>query len=124
MFVIEPEDVADERVVQCPKGGFVSYRYLLESERMGFGLHKTVIPAGDWQHWHYKRHKEACFCISGRGLIKEAATGKVTEIYPGCCYVLDNHDDHYFRATSTVVLVSVFNPPCTGLEVHDESGSY
>ena len=114
MFVIEPKDVRNEREVHCPKGGFISYRYILESQKMGFGLHKTEIPAGEWNHWHYKKHLEA----------KEAATGKVTEVYPGCCYVLDQHDDHFFRAITQVTLISVFNPPCTGKEVHDESGSY
>lgn len=124
MYVIEPSDVNNERRVECPSGGFVSYRYILKSQKMGFGLHKTEIPAGDWNHWHYRKHLEACYCISGRGLIKEAATGKVTEVYPGCCYVLDQHDDHFFRAITQVTLISVFNPPCTGKEVHDESGSY
>ncbi len=124
MYVIQPCDVDDERRVQCPNNGFISYRYLLESEGMGFGLHRTVIPAGDWQHWHYKRHLEACYCISGFGMLKNALTGEVSEVYPGCCYVLDAHDDHFFRATSEVTLISVFNPPCTGKEVHDESGSY
>jgi L-ectoine synthase len=124
MFVIEPRDVSTERRVHCPKGGFVSFRYLLASEKMGFGLHKTIIPVGDWNHCHYKNHLEACYCIEGRGLLKDASTGEVTEIYPGCCYVLDQHDDHFFRATTQVTLISVFNPPCTGKEVHDENGSY
>jgi L-ectoine synthase len=125
MFVIKNEDVAGtKREVHCPKGGFVSFRYLLKRDGMGFGLHRTEIPKGDWQHWHYTHHNEACYCVSGSGLLKEAATGKIYSIEPGVCYVLNNHDDHFFKALTDVVLISVFNPPVTGSEVHREDGSY
>jgi L-ectoine synthase len=125
MFVVTNKQIAGtEREVHCPRGGFVSFRYLLQSDGMGFGLHRTEIPKGKRQHWHYKRHREACYCIQGRGLLTDAATGKIYEIVPGTCYVLNNHDDHYFQATEDVVLISVFNPPCTGFEVHGEDGSY
>lgn len=125
MFVIKNKDVAGtSREVRCPNGGFVSFRYILKSENMGFGLHRTEIPKGEMQHWCYKRHLEACYCVSGRGILTDAATGLVHEILPGHCYVLDRHDDHFFQAIEDVVLISVFNPPCTGSEVHDENGSY
>ena len=125
MFVVKNEDVVGaRRVVNCPRGGFVSFRYLLDSDGMGFGLHRTEIPKGDAQHWHYKRHREACYCISGLGFLTDAATGRTHEIKPGVCYVLDKNDDHYFRAVQDTVLISVFNPPCFGNEVHDETGSY
>jgi L-ectoine synthase len=125
MKITSAEAVKDtNREVHCPNGGFISYRMLLESDGMGFGLHKTVIPKGPKQHWHYKHHKEACYCIQGRGYLTDAATGNVFEIVPGKCYVLDKHDDHYFQAVEEVVLISVFNPPVTGREVHDETGSY
>ena len=124
MVVITNESATENRTVKCPKGGFVSIRYLIQDDGMGFGLHRTEIPKGDWQHWHYKRHREACYCVSGNGLLKRADTGTVFEIKPGTCYVLNNYDDHYFRALTDVVLISVFNPPVTGREVHDESGSY
>lgn len=125
MNVIRVDNLKDtDREVHCPRGGFVSYRALIASDGMGFSLHKTVIPAGDPQHWHYKRHKEACYCISGRGYLTDNATGQVHEILPGTIYVLDNHDDHQFVAITEVVLISVFNPPVTGQEVHDDDGSY
>jgi len=113
-----------EREVQCPRGGFISYRVLLASDGMGFGLHKTFVPKGDRQHWHYRHHKEACYCIAGRGYLTDAATGEVHEITPDTIYVLDKHDDHYFQAVDDVVLISVFNPPVKGREVHGEDGSY
>lgn len=110
--------------VACPDGGFVSYRYLLAKDGMGFSLHKTVIPKGEQRHWHYTNHLEACFCVSGKGLLTDLETGLVHKIEPDTCYALDNHDDHLFQALEDTVLISVFNPPVTGTEVHREDGSY
>lgn len=125
MKVIGPRHIAGtSREVHCPKGGFVSYRYLLASDGMGFSLHRTEIPKGPPQHWHYKHHKEACYCISGGGTLTNLKTREWFTIVPGVCYVLDNHDDHTFEALQDTVLISVFNPPVTGAEVHGPDGSY
>lgn len=113
-----------DREVHCPKGGFVSFRYLLAKDGMGFSLHRTEIPQGPPQHWHYKNHLEACYCISGGGIITNLKTGDWHVVVPGTCYVLDEHDDHTFEARQDTVLISVFNPPVTGVEVHNEDGSY
>lgn len=124
MLVITNDYAKFARSVQCPRGGFESIRYLVADDNMGFSLHRTEIPKGDWQHWHYKNHLEACYCVSGKGYLKDAETGEVYEIVPGTCYVLNNHDDHFFKAVTDVVLISVFNPPVKGKEVHQEDGSY
>jgi L-ectoine synthase len=125
MKVINLKDVIrSKQDVHCPNGGFISYRYLLERDNMGFGLCKTMIPRNDAQHWHYENHLEACFCISGYGILTNLETGDEFEIVPDTCYVLDNHDDHEFRAITDVVLISIFNPPLTGKEVHNKDGSY
>lgn len=113
-----------EREVHCPNDGFTSLRYLLERDGMGFSLHITKIPKGPPQHWHYKHHLEACYCISGGGTLTDLKTGKWWTIYPGVLYALDQHDDHTFEALDDTVLVSVFNPPVTGAEVHGPDGSY
>jgi len=112
------------RAVECPKRGFISYRYLLEGDGMGFSLHKTMIPRGDVQHWHYKKHFEACFCVSGLAILTNEETQEAFYIKPDSCYVLDKHDKHTFRAITDTVLISVFNPPVKGTEVHQEDGSY
>lgn len=104
--------------------GFTSYRIVLAKDNMGFSVHKTVIPKGDELHWHYKNHLETCYCIQGEGLLKNLDTGEEFVITPDVVYSLDNHDNHTFRALSDVVLISVFNPPVTGNEVHKEDGSY
>lgn len=116
--------IGTEREVRCPNGGFTSYRALLERDGMGFSLHKTVIPKGPPQHWHYKNHLEACYCVSGGGTLTSLDTGERWLIRAGKLYVLDQHDNHTFQAHSETVLISVFNPPVKGGEVHREDGSY
>lgn len=124
MKIIKTSELNKERVVKCPKGGFVSNRILLESDNMGYSLTKTVIPPGETQHWHYKDHLESCYCISGRAEIKDLATGQVHLIEPDVTYVLDKHDDHEFTAFEETTLICVFNPPLSGKEVHEADGSY
>lgn len=112
------------RDVRCPSGGFRSLRLLLDRDGMGFSLHKTMIPKGPPQHWHYSNHLEACFCIAGFGILTDLATGERHAIVPDTIYVLDKHDDHTFEALEDTILISVFNPPVVGNEVHRADGSY
>lgn len=113
-----------EREVSCPHEGFTSYRFLLKKDNMGFGLHKTFIPKGEPQHWHYKNHLEACYCLSGLGIIENVSTGETFEIKKDVLYVLDKNDEHMFQSIEDVELICVFNPPLTGNEVHNKDGVY
>ena len=125
MRVIRFEELAGTaREVRCPQGGFTSIRAILAQDGMGFSVHKTVIPVGVAQHWHYTHHLEACYCISGRGLLTNLTTGVYHAITPDTLYVLDQHDDHTFEALAPTVLLSIFNPPVVGGEVHQADGSY
>lgn len=124
MKVIKVSELPAEQVVECPKGGFVSRRLLLERDGMGYTMTHTTIPPNGRQRWHYTQHLESCYCVSGKGLLTDAVTGQYWAIAPGTTYALDKHDDHYFEALEETVLICVFNPPLTGREVHDESGAY
>lgn len=124
MKVINTNDLPQERIVSCPKGGFVSNRILLMSDNMGYTMTKTVIPVNGRQFWHYKNHFESCYCVSGKGILTNAITNETFEIKPDVTYVLDKNDPHYFEALEEVTLICVFNPPLTGQEVHQEDGSY
>jgi quercetin dioxygenase-like cupin family protein len=125
MKVINTADLSGTaREVKCPKGGFISNRILLESDGMGYSMTKTVIPVNGQQRWHYKHHLESCYCVSGKGLLTNEATGQYWAIAPDMTYVLDNHDPHTFEALEEVTLICVFNPPLIGSEVHQEDGSY
>jgi L-ectoine synthase len=39
-------------------------------------------------------------------------------------YLLNGHEHHRVTAVTDLHTVCVFNPPCTGREVHDEHGAY
>ncbi|GIP33172.1 ectoine synthase [Paenibacillus sp. J2TS4] len=101
-----------------------SRRLLLRRDGMGFSLHDTIIKAGTETFIWYKNHVEAVYCIEGEGEIELQESGKVYPLKPGTVYALDGHEKHYLRATKDMRMVCVFNPPCTGREVHDEEGTY
>lgn len=103
--------------------GFVSNRYVLAKDNMGYTMTKTVVQPGV-HHWHYKNHLESCYCVSGSGRLINQANGDMHDIEPDTTYVLDNHDPHIFQCLEVVTLICVFNPPLTGNEIHEEDGSY
>lgn len=111
-----------ERAVRFTGG--ISFRPLIASDGMGFSLHKTVIPKGKPNMWHYPNHLEACYCIKGKGILRSLDDYSEHLITPDTIYVLDNHDKHTFEALEDTVLISVFNPPVDGDEKHDKKGSY
>lgn len=101
-------------------GNGLSHRLLVEADGMGFALAHTVVAAGTCSKLQYRRHLEACYCISGKGEII-AADGSVRQIIePGVLYALDKHDAHTLIATSgdDMHLISVFSPPIRGDEKH------
>lgn len=104
--------------------GGLSHRILTEKDAMGFTITKTIIPKGGPYHWHYKHHLEACYCIKGKGEIHDLKSGMKHLITPDVTYVLNDHDDHEFEALEDTILISVFNPPLTGMETHDKEGNY
>ena len=101
-----------------------SVRLLLKEDQMGFSFHITTITAGTETKMWYKHHLESVFCIEGTGSIQDLASGKSYAIEPGVIYALDRHDRHILKADTELKFACVFNPPCTGQEVHDEDGAY
>lgn len=123
MKVINEQNLkGTERDVKFKEGR--SIRMILERDKMGYSFHKTIIPKGKKGLWHYKNHKESCYCIQGRGILTNLETEESFDIKVGCIYLLDNHDKHTFEALEDVVLISVFNPPVKGNEIHQKDGSY
>lgn len=104
--------------------GGTSFRTVLKKDGLGFAMMETRIDKGGPYKWHYKNHQEACFCVSGEGILHDLVTGEKSEIKPGVTYLVDEHQPHHFIAKTDVVLISVFNPPLTGMESHDVDGSY
>jgi L-ectoine synthase len=125
MLIKYLRDIMDtDKEVRCPDNGFTSYRYLLESDNMGFSLTRTFIPIGKEQIWHYKNHLEACYCISGMGTLTNLGNGEKFKIYPGVMYALDKNDKHSFQAIKPVELICIFNPPLKCNEIHNGERSY
>ena len=104
--------------------GWHSVRLLLKDDRMGFSFHITTIYEGAELPMHYQNHLESVYCVAGEGSIEDVTTGEVHPIRPGVMYALDKNDRHVLRAATEMTMACVFNPPLTGLEVHDESGAY
>jgi L-ectoine synthase len=111
-----------ERDVEAPT--WRSRRLVLAREKVGFSLHETVLYAGTETKMWYANHIEAVLCVEGRGELVDHETGETHVIRPGTMYLLDGHEHHTLRAHTDVRTVCVFNPPCTGREVHDENGVY
>ncbi|MCU0756824.1 MAG: ectoine synthase [Xanthomonadales bacterium] len=103
---------------------WTSRRLLLKDDRMGFSLHDTLIKAGTETPMWYQNHLEAVYCIAGEGEIETLDDGKRYPIGPGTVYALDRHDRHVLRARTELRMVCVFNPPLTGKETHNASGTY
>lgn len=106
------------------KGTWLSRRFLLKKDGMGFSFHETIIFAGTQTYLWYKNHLEAVYCVGGKGEIEDLATGEIHPITDGTMYALNNHDKHYLRATEDMRMICVFNPPLVGREDHAEDGSY
>lgn len=114
-----------DQTERCVKSkNWQSTRLLLASDNMGFSFHITTIYANTETHMHYKNHLESVYCISGKGEIRDLATGETHPITPGTIYILNNNDKHILWAHEELSLACVFNPPVTGQEVHDSSGAY
>lgn len=123
MIVRRLEDIrGTDRDVEAPT--WRSRRFVLAADGVGFSLHDTVLHAGTVTEMWYRNHIEAVYCIEGEGTLEDRGTGEVHRIEPGTMYLLDDHDKHTLTALTDLRMVCVFNPPCTGQEVHDEEGVY
>ncbi len=125
MIVTRLEDiVGTERDVKAENGNWVSRRFLLRRDGMGFSFHETTIFAGTETLIWYKNHLEAVYCVAGKGELEDLTTGEIHKITDGTMYALNGHEKHHLRATEDLRLICVFNPPLTGTEVHDREGTY
>ena len=112
------------REVEAENGNWVSRRFLLKDDDMGFSMHDTLIRAGTETYIHYKNHLEAVYCVQGCGEIEDLETGTTHTIEDGMLYALNGHERHYLRCSEEMRLICVFNPPLSGKEVHDKDGAY
>ena len=111
-----------ERDVEGPT--FVSRRFLLASDDVGFSLHDTLLYAGTVTDMWYQNHIEAVYCIEGHATLHDRESDQVHDIRPGTVYTLDGNERHTLTVHDDVRMLCVFNPPLTGRELHDDEGTY
>ena len=107
--------------------GWTSLRLLVKSDGMGFSMTETKVLPGAVLRLEYKHHIEACYCIGGRGMVREVASGVEHEIRAGVLYAPNAHDQHEVHVPedgAALHLICVFSPALQGDEVHGEDGSY
>ncbi|YAF98961.1 MAG: ectoine synthase (plasmid) [Nodularia sp. CChRGM 3473] len=116
MIVRELNDIVKtDRDVEWGNGR--SRRFLIEQDNVGYSLTDTIINAGTESLLEYKNHIETCYCIEGEGEVE--VNGEVHLIKAGTMYALNQNDQHYLRAKTTMRLVCVFTPPLKGNESHN-----
>lgn len=125
MKIIDVEDINNSKY-DVDWGNGTSRRMLVDKDAMGYTVTYTTVNRSSKSFLQYDNHLESCFVISGKGAITDT-NGNKHELYPGVLYVLDKHDPHYLEAYShqDLVLLSIFNPPLEGTEVHslDHNGA-
>ncbi len=106
--------------------GWRSLRLLVRSDGMGFSMTETTVMPGAVLSLQYLNHVEACYCVGGRAVVVERATGLRHVIEPGVLYAPDAHDAHEVRVegNEALQLICVFSPALEGTEVHGPDGSY
>jgi L-ectoine synthase len=125
MIVRRLHEVAGtERDVASHSGTWVSRRFLLRDDGLGFSFHDTTIYAGTETRMWYRHHLEAVYCVAGEGELEDLETGMVHPISDGTMYALNGHERHIVRAWTDLRMICVFNPPLTGREDHDADGVY
>jgi L-ectoine synthase len=111
--------------VTAPEKQWQSRRLLLKKDQIGFSFHDTIIYPNTETHIWYKNHLEVVYCIEGEGEVEVLfPEQKKYQVSPGTVYVLNQHEKHILRARTQMRIICVFDPPCTGDEVHGEEGAY
>ncbi|MER9477279.1 ectoine synthase [Mesorhizobium sp. M0520] len=97
-----------------------SRRFLIKADGVPYSLTDTIVKAGTSSFLQYRNHVETCYCIAGKGRIRDDITGEEYPIVSGTMYALDKNDAHHLIADEEDLrLICVFLPPLKGDEVHD-----
>ena len=125
MFVRTVEEVRNAgRELVLAGGAAISTRYLTAADNLGFSLHGVRLKAGASLELWYKHHWEANLILDGTLDVTDHADGDKHRLGPGALYLVGPADRHRIKAVGDVHLISVFNPPLTGSESHDDDGAY
>ncbi len=105
-------------------GQVVSERYITAADQLGFSLNSNKVKAGIEADLWYKNHWEANLVLDGSLEVTDKTSGETSLLGPGGLYLVGPDDPHHLKAVTDVHVISVFDPPLTGQEVHDADGAY
>ena len=123
MFVRRLDDLraaGQEKTVA--NGGARTVRLLAKRDELGFSLSDVHVAAGQGNDLWYKHHWEANYVLAGSATVTDKNTGQAINVEPWTLYVVGPRDPHHFESLTDVHVLSIFNPPLTGEEVHDSDG--
>jgi L-ectoine synthase len=125
MFVRSQKEARDAGNFMATDDGMVtSVRMLTAADKLGFSLNRVSLKASREQDLWYKNHWEANLVLDGTLDVTDQATGELHSLQTGDVYCVGPEDRHHLHARSDIELISIFNPPLSGQESHDEDGSY
>ena len=99
--------------------GWKSRRFLLAEDGLPFSLHETTVAPGTELHLCYENHSESVYCIAGKAVLEDVASGRDLPIVPGTFYVARIGDEHVLRIEEETKFICVFEPPLQGQEEAD-----
>lgn len=123
MFVRRLDDLraaGEEKIVA--NGGARTVRLLAKRDELGFSLSDVHVAAGQGNDLWYKNHWEVNYVLAGSGEVTDKNTGQTVTVEPWTMYVVGPHDPHRFESLTDVHVLSIFDPPLSGEEVHDADG--
>ncbi len=124
MFVYRPADLQAMGRAKTSKGGSQLLRYLLDADGLGLTWSDVHFQDGSEANLWYKNHWEGNYVFGGEGELHHHGTGEELKLTPGMMYAVGPDDRHTLKAVRDFHIVSLFNPPLSGTEVHDEDGAY
>ena len=111
------------RKITVAGGTTSSTRILLHEDQVGFSLCDVNLAAGRTNKLWYKHHWEANYILDGTGEVTDLDNGEACSLAAGTMYIVGPDDRHSLRAHTDLHLLSIFNPPLTGNEQHDDDGT-
>lgn len=123
MFVRRLDEMrakGEEKVVA--NGGARTLRVLSKDDDLGFSLSDVHVAAGRSNDLWYKNHWEVNYVLGGNARVTDLNSGEIHHFDPWSLYVVGPNDPHRFEALSDVHVISLFDPPLTGEEIHDADG--
>ena len=104
-------------------GSARTVRFLTQEDGLGFTMADVHLAAGQQNVLWYKHHWEANYVLEGRGEVRDLTTGQTWPLEPGVMYIVGPKDRHSMKAITDLRLISIFNPPLQGDEMHDAEGT-